>query len=407
MKSIQALREERQKLAAELRTIMDSTAGKEWSNDDQAKYDGLVASVDKIDAEIQRIEKALDIENASNQRVENRVNDLGISADEAQNAIETEKSVFNTFLRQGREGLNMAQRQFIQNRIQNAQSTGTNSEGGFIVPTDFATTLLQELKSYGGVRSVANVISTAGGYDMQWPTIDETGNKGELVAENASVSSEDLTFGSKTLGAYKYSSKSIAVPFELLQDNNVDLEGYILSALGERISRITNEHFTTGNGSSKPSGIAIGAGTGATAAGASAITLDDLIELEHSVDPAYRALGASYMFNDNTLKLVRKLKDADGRPLWNPSLVSGEPDRIGRYGYVVNQDMADATTGNRSVIFGNFQNYMIRDVMNVTLFRMTDSKYTEKGQVGFLAFSRHDGALMDASGSSVKALTQA
>lgn len=407
MKSIQALREERQKLAAELRTIMDSTAGKDWSNDDQAKYDSLVASVDNIDAEIQRIEKALDIENASTQRVENRVNDLGISADEAQNAIETEKSVFNTFLRQGREGLNMAQRQFIQNRIQNAQSTGTNSEGGFIVPTDFATTLLQELKSYGGVRSVANVISTAGGYDMQWPTIDETGNKGELVAENASVNSEDLTFGSKTLGAYKYSSKSIAVPFELLQDNNVDLEGYILSALGERISRITNEHFTTGNGSSKPSGIAIGAGTGATASGASAITLDDLIELEHSVDPAYRALGASYMFNDNTLKLVRKLKDADGRPLWNPSLVSGEPDRIGRYGYVVNQDMADATTGNRSVIFGNFQNYMIRDVMNVTLFRMTDSKYTEKGQVGFLAFSRHDGALMDASGSSVKALTQA
>lgn len=407
MNSIQALREQRQKLAAELRKIMDSTADKEWKAEDQDKYDGLVNEVDKIDAQIGRIEKALEIENASSERIENRANSLNGSRDEAESLIETEKSVFNTFLRQGREGLNASQREFISNRIQNAQSTGTNSEGGFIVPTDFATTLLQALKSYGGVRSVANVISTASGYDMQWPTIDETGSVGELVAENAAVSSQDLVFGSKTLGAYKYSSKSIAVPFELLQDNNVDLEGYILNALAERIARITNQHFTVGTGTNQPNGIATAAGAGVTAAGAAAITFDDLFDLEHSVDPAYRALGASYMFNDNTLKLVRKIKDAEGRPLWQPSLVAGEPDRIGQYSYVINQNMADATTGNRSVLFGNFQNYMIRDTMNVTLFRMTDSKYTEKGQVGFLAFSRHDGDLMDATGASVKALTQA
>jgi len=407
MKSIQALREQRQKLAAELRKIMDSTTDTEWKKEDQAKYDGLVNEVDQIDAQIKRIEKALEIESASNERIENRANDLGGSRDEAESSVELEKSVFNTFLRQGREGLNAKQRDFISNRIQNAQSTGTNSEGGFIVPTDFATTLLQALKAYGGVRSVAQVISTAGGYDMQWPTIDETGSLGELVAENASVTSGDLVFGSKTLGAYKYSSKSIAIPFELLQDNNVDLEGYVLTALAERIARITNQHFTVGTGTNQPKGIAVAAGSGATAAGAASITFDDLFDLEHSVDPAYRALGASYMFNDNTLKLIRKIKDSEGRPIWQPSLVAGEPDRIGQYNYVINQNMADATTGNRSVLFGNFQNYMIRDTMNVTMFRMTDSKYTEKGQVGFLAFSRHDGDLMDATGVSVKALTQA
>lgn len=407
MKSIQALREQRQQLAAELRKIMDSTADKAWGKEDQEKYDSLVNQVDSVDAEIKRIEKALEIENASNDRIENRANDLGVSSDEAQNAIETEKSVFNTFLRGGKESLNAKQREFVANRIQNAQSTGTNSEGGFIVPTDFASTLLENLKAFGGVRSVANVISTASGYDMQWPTIDETGSVGELVAENESATSQDLVFGSKTLGAYKYSSKSIAVPFELLQDNNVDLEGYILNALAERIARITNLHFTVGTGTNQPNGIATAAGAGATAAAAAAISFDDLFDLEHSVDPAYRALGASYMFNDNTLKLVRKIKDSEGRPIWQPSLVAGEPDRIGQYGYTINQNMADATTGNRSVLFGNFQNYMIRDTMNVTLFRMTDSKYTEKGQVGFLAFSRHDGDLMDATGASVKALTQA
>lgn len=407
MKSIQALREQRQKLAAELRKIMDSTADKEWSEENQSNYDSIVDQIDKIDAEIQRIEKALEIENASNERVEARATAQNVSQDEAANSIEMEKSVFNTFLRGGRDALSMQQREFVQNRIQNAQSVGTNSEGGFIVPTDFATTLLQALKAYGGVRSVANVISTMGGYDMQWPTIDETSSEGELVAENASVTTQDLVFGSKTLGSYKYSSKSIAVPFELLQDNNVDLEGYIINALAERIARITNKHFTIGTGTNQPNGIVTAAGAGVTAAAAAAISYDDLVNLEHSVDPAYRALGASFMFNDSTLKLLRLLKDADGRPLWQPSLQSGEPDRLGRYGYVINQHMANATTGQRSVAFGNFSNYMIRDVMNVTLFRMTDSKYTEKGQVGFLAFSRHDGDLMDADGSSVKVLTQA
>lgn len=407
MKSIQALREQRQKLAAELRKIMDATEGKTWGSEDQDKYDGLVKEIDSIDAQIERIEKTLEIENASQDRIDSRsiVNDL--STDQAESEIETEKSVFNTFLRGGREALSMKQREFVQNRIRNAQSTGTNSEGGFIVPTDFATTLLQNLKAFGGVRSVANVVSTMNGMEMQWPTIDETGNEGELVAENAAVTSQDLVFGSKSIGAFKYSSKSIAVPFELLQDNNVDLESYIINALSERIARITNKHFTVGTGTSQPNGIVTAAGAGVTAAAAAAISLDDLIDLEHSVDPAYRAQGASYMFNDNTLKLIRKLKDADGRPLWNPSLVSGEPDRIGRYSYTINQNMADATTGQRSVLFGNFRNYMIRDVMDVTLFRMTDSKYTELGQVGFLAFSRHDGNLMDASGASVKALTQA
>lgn len=407
MKSIQALREQRQKLAAELRKIMDSTEGKDWTDENQGQYDHLVAEVDKIDAEIDRIQKALDIENADSARIENRASVSGVSLDEASNEIITEKSIFNTFLREGRQGLNNEQIRFVQNRIRNDQSTGTNSEGGFIVPKDFATTLLHELKSFGGVRSVANVMATTGGYDMQYPTIDDTSNEGELVAENASVSSQDLAFGAKTIGAYKYSSKSIAVPFELLQDTNIDLENVIIRELAERIQRVTNKHFTIGTASGQPEGIATAASLGVTAASATAITFDELFDLEHSLDPAYRALGAAYMFNDNTLKLVRKIKDADGRPLWQPSLIAGEPDRIGRYNYVINQNMADAATGNTSVIFGNFQNYMIRDVMNVQLFRMTDSKYTEKGQVGFLSFSRHDGKLMDASGNSIKKLVQA
>lgn len=405
MNSIQALREERQKLAAKLREIMDSTAGKQWSDENQKEYDHIVNEVDKVDAQISRIEKTLEIENAADSRIENRSIIESVSNDEAAFKINMETSVFNTFLREGKEGLNSEQRQYVQNRIRNAQSTGTNSEGGFVVPKDFATTLIEELKAFGGIRSVATTLATDSGSEMQFPTVDDTSNEGELVAENAAVTSQDLAFGAKTIGAYKFSSKSIAVPFELLQDNNVNLEAYIRTALATRIARITNRLFTVGTGTAQPEGVVVGAGAGVTAAAASAITYDDLVDLEHSVDPAHRALGASYMFNDNTLLAIRKLKDADGRPLWQPSLTAGEPDRIGRYAYTINQNMADIGASAVSTLFGNFRNYMIRDVMNVMLFRMTDSKYTEKGQVGFLAFSRHDGKLLDAAGTSIKKLT--
>lgn len=405
MKSIQALREQRQQLAAKLREIMDSTQDAKWSADNQNEYDSIVAQVDSVDAEIERVEKALEIENASSQRVENRVASQGISADEAASKINMETSVFNTFLREGKEGLNSEQRQYVQNRIQNAQSTGVGSQGGFVVPTDFATTLIEELKAFGGVRSVANVMSTASGNPMQFPTVDDTANEGELVAENAAVSSQDLAFGTKNVGAYKFSSKSIAVPFELLQDNNVNLEAYILNALSTRIARITNRMFTVGTGTGQPEGVVTAAGTGVTAATATGIAYDDFVNLEHSVDPAHRQNGGTLMFNDNTLLAYRKLKDADGRPLWQPSLTAGEPDRIGRYGYVINQNMDDIGASNVSTVFGNFSNYMVRDVMDVMLFRMTDSKYTELGQVGFLAFSRHDGKLLDATGATIKKLT--
>ena len=108
------------------------------------------------------------------------------------------------------------------------------------------------------------------------------------------------------------------------------------------------------------------------------------------------------MFHDQTLKVIKKLKDADGRPLWVPGLSSGEPDAILRYPYVINQHMPTMAVNAKSILFGDFGKYVIRDVMDVMLFRMTDSKFTEKGQVGFLAWSRHDGDLIAASGKCIR-----
>src|SRR5690606_10577729 len=120
------------------------------------------------------------------------------------------------------------------------------------------------------------------------------------------------------------------------------------------------------------------------------------------VDPAYR-MQAEFMFHDQTLRELKKLRDQEGRPLWLPGIAVREPDTILGYRYVINQHMPQMAAGQRSVLSGAFSKYHIRDVMDILLIRL-DEVYAEYGQVAFLAFSRHDGTLLDAGTHPIKAL---
>jgi HK97 family phage major capsid protein len=124
------------------------------------------------------------------------------------------------------------------------------------------------------------------------------------------------------------------------------------------------------------------------------------------VDPAYRTNGR-YMFHDQSLKALKKLKDSQGRPLWRPGVTGGDANDILGYGYTINQHMPVMAASAKSILFGDFKKYLIRDVMAVTLFRFADSRYLEKGQVAFLAWSRHDGDLIDASNDALKTFQHA
>ena len=404
MSRIKALQEKRKNAAIEARTLLDTVQPENWGASDQEKYDTISAEIEKLDAAIDREQEILQVEAAHVSTARARAEREGISEDEAHGRGEQEKGIFNTFLRGGVNALSNEQREYIDDRrMRNALSTGTDSEGGYLVPTDFASQLIEEMKAFGNMREVADVQQTTSGAPIEWPTVDDTGEEGEILGENTETKDQDPSFGVKTVGAFKYSSKGIAVPFELLQDSGIDLEKHIRNLLAKRLAKITNRHFTLGTGSNQPQGIITGATKGIDAATATGITYDDLLNLEHSVDLDYRT-GARWMFSDMGVKTIKSLKDSEGRPLWVPGISVKEPDTILGYQYTVNQFMDAPATGKKSVLFGQLSNYLIRDVMAVTLFRMTDSAYTRKGQVGFLAFSRHDGKLMDASGKSVKYL---
>jgi len=289
--------------------------------------------------------------------------------------------------------------------IRNAQSVGTTTAGGHTTFPGFVTNLEQAMLQFGGMRQVSTILRTATGSALDWPTVNDTSNTGALLSENTQDSEQDVTFGNLTLDAYKYTSKIVRVSVELMQDSAFNMGAVIGSLIGERLGRIQNTHATTGTGSSQPNGVITAATLGKTAAGAAAITMDELLDLQASVDPAYRQ-GASWMFNDATRNYIRKLKSTDSVYHWQPGAVAGDPDRLLNHTITINQDMASIATTAKTVLFGALAKYLMREVLGVTLVRMNE-RYADYHQVAFVAIMRFDGDLLDAGTNPVKYLQQA
>lgn len=376
---------------------------------DASRLDAILAEVETIDGEIARTNKVAQLAGATDPQAEHEFA-LNAATKMPGAHLKSDADAIKAFLRGGISALTPDQRNSMSARvnpdIRAAMSTTTATEGGYTTALEYQRSLEQAMKAFGGVRAVANVFQTATGTQMQFPTADATSETGELVGQNTAVSLGDTTFGLTTLDVYKFSSKKIALPFELLQDSFIDIEAYIQALLATRLGRITNTYFTTGSGSSQPRGIVTSAASGKVGATGQtlSVTYDDLVDLEHSVDPAYRGNpGVGYMMNDASLKVVRKVKDTQGRPIFVPGYEQGNPggapDRLMGRTINISQEMAAMAANAKSILFGDFKKYLVRDVMDLTMFRMTDSAFTLLGQVGFVAFMRSGGNLVDAGGA--------
>lgn len=293
-----------------------------------------------------------------------------------------------------------------------AQSIGTNSAGGYLVPQGFSGEIDRALAMWGPMYSsdVARVYETSTGNPIPWPTLDYTAQSGEgPKTENSTVTddaSADATIGSATLSAYIYDSKMVKVSYELIQDSFFNMDGLMTDLFGESLGRKVNAVLTTGTGSSQAQGIVVGASSGKTAASTTAITSDELIDLQHSVDPAYReSPKCRFMFKDSVLQAIRKLKDGNGQYLLTRGDINtGAPDMLLGKPYSINQGMASMTTGQKTVIFGDFSRFIVRKVGGFQMIRLNE-RYAELLAVGFMGFVRLDGRLLNSA--AVKYLIQA
>lgn len=409
---INRLREERNQIAYEQGEIVerDDATAEDWE-----RWDKLDEDFRAKDAELRRLETQLR-RNEERDEIdpETRVVPQPEESPEevrgrALLATDEYRSAWENWARLGNGELSAEDRSILQNAQHNvsrdelrALGIATGSIGGYAVPEGFLNEIEREMLFFGSMMEVARVIRTSTGNPLPWPTVDDTSNTGRLIAENTTVTQTDVSFGQKQLNAFLYSSDAVLVPYTLMQDEAIGLEDLLASLLGERLGRIENTHWTTGTGTGQPEGITTNVTTGKTGAtGQTAtVTSDDLIDLIHSVDRAYRqmgrvaggaARGPRFMMHDLSLAIVRKLKDGEGRPIYQFSDREGEPDRLHGYPVSINNDVPQMAADAKSILFGDFfRGYIIRIVRDMQLLRLTE-RYADALQVGFFAFMRMDG----------------
>lgn len=296
-----------------------------------------------------------------------------------------------------------------QRAIGDNPQTVTTTGGGYLRPTGFSNQLEVSMKAFNPLDSLCTPLITASGEQINWPTVDDTSQAGEMIAINTEVAEGQQTFGNVQFDAYKGSSKIVIVPAELMQDSAFDLTTWLASSLAERLGRLRATQTTTGTGSSAPNGIVTASGAGVTAASTTAFTADEILGLIHSVDPAYRKPEFNFglMCHDNILLATRKLKDGNSRYIWEQNTQVGQPDQIFGVPVYLNQAMDSAlTTGKKVFLAGAFKKFVIRTVGEIRIKRLVE-RYAEKDQEGWVAFIRFDSDLLDAGTDPVKRLALA
>lgn len=396
--SIQALRERHAALNKKMNAQLADKGSQTWTKEDQAVFDADSDEAERLQKQIAAHQRMLDKDAEDNFRDAKRK--------EPGERNELQRGM-DIFLRKSTQQMTAEEAVAVRNTM----STTTGSEGGFTVQTLVAKELIDLLKSYGFMRRVAETITTQSGADLSYPTSDGTSEVGEWVAQNALAATANPAFAQRALNVFKAGSRVVAVPIELLQDSSIDVQAMVFKRLRDRIGRIANVGYTVGTGTGQPLGLVTAAGVGRVGqtGQTTTITYDDLVDVVDSLDAAYldnpdsdpqlASSNPGWMFSQTLRRTIRKIKDTAGRPIWTPSYDEGAsaktPDLLLGYPVNINNDMPTPAANAKSLAFGNLHRYMIRDAMQITLFRFDDSAYAARGQVGFLAWARTGGNLMD------------
>jgi HK97 family phage major capsid protein len=399
MKNIE-LRGQRAELIKNATDIVENAQkeGRSLNAEEKSKFDAMESDARGIKEQIDIIERTAEMKK-----------ELAANAEAREAAPKaTRKGAFEKYLRNGMSSLNSNERSLMAElRGTSTQIAGTDSLGGFLVPQDFSNELDMATLFTGEVERLAKKLNTAGGALLDYPTINDTATDAGLTSEAAAVTVQDMTFANAQLSAYNYASQ-VRVSMQLLQDNAFDLNAFLAEAMGERIARATNGAFTSGTGSSQPQGIITGATLGKTAASATAIAADDILDLIHSIDPSYRNKPTfGLMAHDNVIAAIRALGlgSANDFPIFIPSMEAGQPDKLFGYNIYYNNDMESSiATGNKTLLAADFSKFVVRSAGGVQMVRLNE-RYMDELEVGFVSYARKDSKVLDTR--AVKYLVQA
>lgn len=419
--SLKEMQEKREKLVADARAALDEI--KKNTDESRAaelekRHDDIMAAFDKLEADIKREEKQAELERRAEElRARQRPIPGDVEARGQDEGTRPEyRQAFYKMLAVGGDvsELSAEERAVLRAGVQRdaefrMQTTGTGAAGGYTVPVELANQIIISMKAWGPMYDpgITQEMVTSSGNQINIPTVDDTGVTAEPHTEGTPLTDDggkDVTFGQKSLNAYAFDTEFVKWSWELAQDSIFNVEALLGQLLGERLGRIANTQLTVGTGSSAPHGIVTASSLGVTAASATAITYDEIIDLVHSVDPAYRVSPrVAFMFSDSTLAALRKLKDNEGRYIWSAGDVqNGVPGTILGYRYHINQAVPSLAAASKVMLFGDFGKYFVRKVGSPVIGVMRERFWPDLGIAGLIRF---DGELVDTA--AVKHLSTA
>ena len=403
MAEVKDLREKMAKLATEARAKMSEVSDKTdeaRAAEVEREFDAMMAEHDRLAGVAERMQKA--------EAALRSAQDIDVSrrpVAEARQApavdegfkVDYRQAFYTMIANGGLDGLDSEVRNVLRGAEVRAQTAGTTTAGGYTVPTELASFIEKAMIATGPMydSSLFTVINTTGGNTFNIPTVDDTSLSAVAHTEGGTVTDDggaDVTFGQKTLGAYAFNTEWVRWSTELANDSILNVESLLGELLGERLGRIANSKLTTGSGSSDVEGIVTNSAAGKTAAAVAAVTADEIIDLLHSVDPAYRSSpSTAIMMNDSTLAAVRKLKDGQGNYLWAMgNYQAGVPQNILGYNVVVNQAMDSLAAAKKVMLFGDMSKFYVRKVGGPSLFVARERFAPDYGILGYIRF---DGVL--------------
>lgn len=275
--------------------------------------------------------------------------------------------------------------------VSNVLSEGVDAQGGYLVPEEYDSRLIEALESENIMRHLATRITTSGEHKIN---IAATKPAAAWIEEGGQLTFGDATFDQIIMDAHKL-HVAIKVTEELLYDNAFKLESYIIRQFGKALANAEEDAFLNGDGVGKPLGLLAadgGAEIGVVTAAADDITYDELVDLVYSLKRPYRK-NAAFLTNDQTIGYLRKLKDQNGHPLWHDSVEDGEPGRILGYKVYTSPYFPVITAGLPAIAFGDFSYYNIGD-RGPRAFAELKELFAGNGMVGFVAKERVDGKLV-------------
>lgn len=345
------------------------------SAEDAKIYDEMETKVKAYSAEIGRLQEMEEMDKELSKPMTNAIVSRPMRMDEKPEKKGRARDEYKNAM------LNALRSNF--KRVEDILQEGVDADGGYLVPEEYDSRLIETLKEENIMRSLATTISTSGQHKINVAASDPAA---AWIDEGGALNFGDSKFAQVLLDAHKL-HVAIKVTEELLYDSAFNLESYILSSFGQALANAEEDAFLNGDGTGKPTGIFHKTNGGTFLKDIPAIKSDDMIDLIHSLKRPYRK-NASFIMNDKTVSSIRKLKDNNGAYIWQPSYQQNEPDRI--LGYPV---YTSAFAPENAIAFGDYRYYNIGD-RGTRSFKELTELFAGNGMIGFVAKERVDGKLV-------------